>query len=97
MTYFYETDVLTEKTFEFRDKIATVYDFLIELLSTQYGLWGTTNPYRVIVRYFDQANVCSGISFTYPASPNCSENGYCQVCSEEYVPVILQQAFLDGI
>ena len=47
MTYVYQFQFKSEKSEEFIYRIATAYEYFIEMLSTQYGLWGTTNPSRL--------------------------------------------------
>ena len=78
----------SDSTEDFLKRIATASDFFIELISTQYGLWGTTNPTRLIIKYFDPDNVCSSATFIYPARDLCGINSACNdiVCDESYMP-----------
>ena len=47
MTYAYQYQHKSQKSEEFIHKVSTASDYFIEMISTQYGLWGTTNPSRL--------------------------------------------------
>ena len=70
MTYVWLTQFTDQEGEEFIKKIATVTDYFIELISTQYGLFGTTNP-RTVRIIFDNRDNCSGVVYEYPASKLC--------------------------
>ena len=83
MGYIWQNQFTSEGAYEFLKKVFTVEAYLIELMSTQYGIAGESNPAFIEITYIEhEENDCTIAHIYYPALSACIEWG--GVCS--YIP-----------
>lgn len=84
MVYYTRFKQNTTVSANFAKKIFGMQSYFIELLSTQYGLEGTTNPFRFGIRYIEPDDECTLANILYPARPVCANyDGYCNPDRDE--------------